>query len=115
MKHLLLSTLTIGFSLSTAIPAGANIPSKYNLWLTRKVLAENEQTNFSEAELTRFAETFEDIDTYTKTSNFDHLTEANKQDLVECSALLHSTEGSVLVDDLKACYGFRTFARDTAD
>lgn len=112
MKYLFLSTLTIGFSLSTAISASANVPSQYNLRLTKKVLAENGQTNFSRKKLTQFAKTFEDIDTYTQTSNFDHLTKANQQDLVECSALLHSsTEGTVLVDDLKACYGFRTFKK----
>lgn len=109
MKQIILSTLAISFIFSSATSTSAKIPSKYNIQLTRKVLAENGQQNLSRAELTQFANTFEDIDTFTKTSNFDHLTEANQQDLVECSALLHSSEGTVLVDELKACYGFRTF------
>jgi len=108
MKHILLSSITITFSLLSVIPASARVPSRYNMWLTKKVLAENGEQNLSRAKLTRFANALGDIDTFTKTSNFDHLTEENQQDLVECSALLHSSEGSVLVDELKACYGFRT-------
>ena len=109
MKLILLSTLTIGFSFSSALSVSANIPSKYNLQLTRKIFAEFGQPNLSRRKLRKFALTLEDIDTYIKTLNFDHLTEAKKKDLVECSALLHSAEETVLVDDLKTCYGFRSF------
>ena len=108
MQHILLSSITIIFSLLPLIPASAENPSDHNMMLIRKVLVENGQQNLPQEKLIQFANALADVDTFSETSNFNHLTEENKQDLVACSALLHSSEGTVLVDDLKACYGLRT-------